>query len=106
MLTSIKMLEAMAASGASLSELVSGFEEYPQVLQSVRVGRKEEFSLYPEIAEAMEHVVAELGEAGRLNVRYSGTEPVARIMVEGPDRDRIEKHARQIADAIVRHLGE
>jgi phosphoglucosamine mutase len=106
MLTSIKMLEAMAVSGASLSELASGFEEYPQVLRSVRVGRKEEFSLYPEIAEAMENVVAELGEAGRLNVRYSGTEPVARIMVEGPDRDRIEKHARQLADAIVRHLGE
>ncbi len=104
-LTSIKMLEAMVVSGAALSELVSGFQEYPQVLQNVRVSKKEEFSLYPEITDAMEHVAGELGDSGRLNVRYSGTEPVARIMVEGPDQGRIEKHAQYIADAIVRHLG-
>jgi phosphoglucosamine mutase len=104
-LTSIKMLEALVVSGAALSELVSGFHEFPQVLQNVRVSKKEEFSLYPEITDAMEHVAGELGDSGRLNVRYSGTEPVARIMVEGPDQGRIEKHAQYIADAIVRHLG-
>jgi phosphoglucosamine mutase len=73
---------------------------------NVRVKKKEDFSDHPEIASAMEDVTGELGEAGRLNVRYSGTEPVARVMVEGPDQGRIEKQARFIADAIVRHLGE
>ena len=106
MLTSIKMLEAMVASGATLSELVSGYREFPQVLQNVRVSRKEELSLFPEITNAMDRVLDELGDSGRLNVRYSGTEPVARIMVEGPDQDEIEKHAQSIAAAIAQHLGE
>jgi phosphoglucosamine mutase len=106
MLTSLKMLEALADSGTTLSELVSGYREYPQVLQSIRVSRKEDLTLFPEITNAMDRVSGELGAAGRLNVRYSGTEPVARIMVEGPDQDEIEKHAQSIAEAIIRHLGE
>ncbi|MFA9453385.1 MAG: phosphoglucosamine mutase [Candidatus Aminicenantaceae bacterium] len=106
MLTSIKMLEAMVASGATLSELVSGYREFPQVLQNVRVSRKEELSLFPEITNAMDRVLDELGDSGRLNVRYSGTEPVARIMVEGPDQDEIEKHAQSIAATIAQHLGK
>jgi len=106
MLTSIKMLEAMVASGTTLSELVSGYKEFPQVLQNVSVSRKEELSLFPEITSAMDRVLDELGDSGRLNVRYSGTEPVARIMVEGPDQDEIEKHAQSIAAAIAQHLGE
>ncbi len=106
MLTSIKMLEALVDSGTTLSELVSGYREYPQVLQSVRVSRKEELSQFPEIASAMDRVSSELGDSGRLNVRYSGTEPVARIMVEGPDQKEIEKYVQSIAEAIFRHLGE
>ncbi len=105
-LTSLKMLEALVHSGSSFSELVAGFREYPQVLQNVRVHKKEDLSLFPEITQAMDAVTAQLGGSGRLNVRYSGTEPVARIMVEGPDQKEIELYAHKIAEALKRNLGE
>ncbi len=106
MLTSIKMLEALVHSGGAFSELVAGFHQYPQVLQNVRVKKKEAFSQFPEITQAMDTVAAQLGESGRLNLRYSGTEPVARIMVEGPDQKEIERYAHRIAEALERSLGE
>lgn len=105
LLTSIKMLEVLAVSGATLSELVKGFEEYPQVLKNVRVREKTEFGRIPEIAGTIADVEGRLGESGRLNVRYSGTEPVARIMVEGADSEEIEGYAQRIAEAITAHLG-
>jgi phosphoglucosamine mutase len=105
-LTSLKMLEALVQSGGTFSELVAGFREYPQVLQNVRVQKKEALSLFPEITQAMDAVTAKLGGSGRLNVRYSGTEPVARIMVEGPDQKEIEQYALRIAEALERNLGE
>lgn len=105
-LTSLKMLEALVQSGGTFSELVAGFREYPQVLQNVRVQKKEALSLFPEITQAMDVVTAKLGGSGRLNVRYSGTEPVARIMVEGPDQKEIEQYALRIAEALERNLGE
>jgi phosphoglucosamine mutase len=106
LLTSIKMLEALVASGATLSELVQGFEEYPQILKNVRVREKTEFTKIPDISEAIAAVNQHLGDTGRLNVRYSGTEPVARIMVEGSDSAEIEGYAQKIAEAILTHLGE
>lgn len=106
MITSLKMLEVMAAEKASLSELTEDFEEYPQILTNVRVSRKEEFKKIPEIRTILEEIQARLGDSGRMNVRYSGTEPVARIMIEGEDREKIEKYARQIAGVIEKHLGE
>jgi phosphoglucosamine mutase len=106
MLTGIKMLEALAASGTTLSQLVSGFEEYPQVLQNVRVRSKANLEQFPEIMDSIARVSDHLGETGRLNVRYSGTEPVARIMVEGRDQGEIESFANEIAGAIQKNLGE
>ena len=106
LLTSIKMLEALVASDASLSELVRGFEEYPQVLKNIRVREKTALDRIPDIAAAIADVEGRLGETGRLNVRYSGTEPVARIMVEGSDSAQIEGYAEKIAEAITAHLGE
>jgi len=106
MLTGIKMLEALAASGTTLSQLVSGFEEYPQVLQNVRVRSKANLEQFPEIMDSIARVSDRLGETGRLNVRYSGTEPVARIMVEGRDQGEIERFANEIAGAIQKNLGE
>ena len=54
----------------------------------------------------MKDIESSLGDSGRLNVRYSGTEPLVRIMVEGQDHDEIESYARQMADVIQRHLGK
>jgi len=104
-LTSLKMIEAMAAAGARLSELVQGFEEYPQILTNVRVSHKTDFSEFPEIIDIIEAVKHRLGEGGRIDVRYSGTEPVARVMVEGRDRAEIEEIAGKVASTIAKYLG-
>lgn len=104
-LTSIKMLEVMATRNASLSELVEDYEEFPQVLVSVKVAKKEDFRLFPEIANTIEEIKRELGNSGRLNLRYSGTEPVARIMIEGEDKGQVENHAHRIARLIEQYLG-
>jgi len=104
-LTGLRMLEVMAAEGRPLSALVEGLREYPQVLLNVPVARKEDFRRIPEIAAAMDRVLAELAGRGRLDVRYSGTEPVARVMVEGRELDAIQYFAHSIADAINHSLG-
>ncbi len=105
-LTSIKMLEVMATHDVSLSELVNDYQEFPQILLNVRVDRKDNFNLYPEITETVEEIKRELGSSGRLNLRYSGTEPVARIMIEGEDRGQIESSAHKLARLIEQHLGK
>lgn len=104
-LTSIRLLEAMVSHKATLSELVGDYQEFPQVLKSVRVVQKEDFDQFPEIKEILESVTVKLGSSGRLNLRYSGTEPVARIMLEGQDQQEIEGYAQNIADIIIKNLG-
>jgi len=104
-LTSIKMVEAMAVQEASLSELVQGFDEFPQILKNVPVSRKDDFGKFPEIMDMIRKAEERLGESGRLNVRYSGTEPLARIMIEGQSQNEIEDLAGQIAAVIARFLG-
>lgn len=105
-LTSLRMLEAMIGRDLPLSELVRDYIEYPQVLINVRVARKADFNEFPEIADALEAARGELGETGRLDLRYSGTEPLARIMVEGPDQEQIERCGRGLAEVVRRSLGE
>lgn len=105
-LTSLKMLEAMASQKALLSELVQDYEEYPQILLNVRVSRKEDFNHFSEIKLAVEEAKHNLSNCGRFHLRYSGTEPVARIMIEGKDQKQIETMAQKIAALIHKHLGE
>lgn len=104
-LTSLKMVEAMVVERTPLSALVADYEQLPQVLLSVPVARKEEFQNYPEIAEAIKTVEGELAGRGRMNVRYSGTEPLARIMIEGESQAQVEQWAQHIAETISRLLG-
>jgi len=104
-LTSIKMVEAMAERNLPLSKLVEGFEEFPQVLRNVRVRKKIDFNQFPEIIKTMEEIKNHIGDTGRLEVRYSGTEPLARIMVEGQDKSLVEKYSLQMADSIAKYLG-
>lgn len=103
-LTSLKMLEVMATKDTTLSCLVSGFVEYPQILKNVPVSRKPDLQNYPEIVSAIEDVEKLLAGSGRLNVRYSGTEPLARIMIEGPEMKQIEQYADRLASIISKHL--
>ena len=104
-LTSLKMLEVMAAYNLPLSKLVEDLEEYPQILLNVPVRKKTDFDQFPEIINAKEQIEKRLGDSGRLNVRYSGTEPVARVMIEGQDRGEIEDYASQMASVISKYLG-
>jgi phosphoglucosamine mutase len=104
-LTTIKMLEAIATENAPLSRLVEDFKEYPQILVNVQVGKKTDFHKFPEIIKTTEEIERQLGGTGRLNLRYSGTEPLARIMIEGTDKEQIQHYARQMADVISKHLG-
>lgn len=103
-LTSIKMLEVMASKDTSLSRMVAEFEEYPQILKNVSVSKKPDFQEYPAIVNAIEEVEKLLADSGRINVRYSGTEPLARIMIEGPDLKQIEQYATDLASVISKHL--
>jgi phosphoglucosamine mutase len=103
-LTSLRMAEAMIAREAPLSELVAGFEEFPQILLNVRVARKTAFDAFPEIGRAFGEIRDALGAEGRLDLRYSGTEPLARVMVEGRDRGEIEEHANRLASILRKYL--
>lgn len=105
-LTSLRMLEAMLAAGVPFSELAGGLREYPQVLHNVRVREKVDFDQFPEIVRTIEEIRAELAGSGRLDVRYSGTEPLARVMIEGEDLAAIEAQAARLTSVIAQHLGE
>jgi phosphoglucosamine mutase len=74
------------------------------LLRNVRVARKEELSRLPSVAAAQREVIARLGDEGRLVLRYSGTEPLLRIMLEGPDQAAIDAMADELEAAIKRDL--
>ncbi len=105
-LTSLRMLEAMLAARTSFSRLVRELKEFPQVLRNIPVREKPDLGQFPEIIRTIDEVKTELAGAGRLDVRYSGTEPVARVMIEGEDLDRIEEQAVRLTSVIAKYLGE
>jgi phosphoglucosamine mutase len=100
LLTALQIAGIVARAGLPLSELLAGFVRYPQILENVRVHRKADFATLPRVQQAVRRVEDELGQDGRLVLRYSGTEPLARIMLEGPDQAGIEAMAREIAAAL------
>jgi phosphoglucosamine mutase len=101
----LKVLEAMRRTGKPLSELKKAVKLFPQARNDVRVSRKEPFNKIPEIHEAIQHAEKTLHGKGRVFVRYSGTEALARVMVEGESQAEINKLAQNIGSAILRHLG-
>jgi len=105
MLTALEVLRTMADTGRELDELAAGFVAYPQVLVNVRVARKPDLAGVPGVARAMAEVEAALDGHGRLLVRYSGTEPLVRIMIEGKDQQDIQRWADELARRVERDLG-
>jgi phosphoglucosamine mutase len=105
LLTALRVLEVCAQAGAGLDELSADFKIYPQQLTSVRVRQRVPFAELPSVADEIRSCEEEFGSSGRVLVRYSGTEPVARVMVEGPDTARVERFTARIADAIQREIG-
>ncbi|HEX8847412.1 MAG TPA: phosphoglucosamine mutase [Pyrinomonadaceae bacterium] len=105
MITTLSLLRAMRESGMGLDQLTAGFERYPQVLVNVRVREKLPFDEVEAIAGAAREVEEQLGARGRLLLRYSGTEPLARVMIEGERQDQIEGYANDLAAVIKTALG-
>lgn len=105
LLTALQIAAIVHRAGRPLSELLAGFRRYPQVLKNVRVARKPDFSTIPSVAAAVRSVEDRLGADGRLVLRYSGTEPLARVMIEGPDQPTIEAMAAELIGVIQGELG-
>ncbi len=80
--------------------MVDGLEIYPQLLVNIRVARKKPLDKLPEVTSRIAECEAAFQGKGRVLVRFSGTEPLARVMVEGPEMGRVKYHAHRIAEAI------
>ncbi len=102
-IASLRLLEIMKKSKKKLSELKTCLKEFPQVLINVKVKEKKEFS--KNIKNKIKEAENKLKNNGRLLVRYSGTENIARVMVEGQNKEEINKIANKIADEIKKDLG-
>jgi phosphoglucosamine mutase len=105
MMTTLFMLQAIRARAKPFSEMTAGFTRYPQVLVNVKVREKQPFEDVAEIAAASQRIENQLDGNGRLLLRYSGTENLARVMIEGKDQAEIEKQANSLADVIKASLG-
>jgi phosphoglucosamine mutase len=105
MLTALRVVRAMVASGKSLAELVSDLKVFPQVITNIRVREKKPFAQVPTIQQAIEVAERELGDEGRIVVRYSGTEALARVMVEAASEEQMQRIAARVSEAIQRELG-
>jgi phosphoglucosamine mutase len=104
-LTALKVIEAMQSENENLSELKKVMTVYPQVLINVDVHTKPDINTVPAIAGAIKSVESELGDRGRVLVRYSGTQPLCRVMVEGPSATETQRYCQQISDIIKEKIG-
>ena len=105
LLTALRVFETMVDRGAGLDELTAELEIYPQSLVNVRVKSRRPLSELPAVTKEIRAAEQAFGPAGRVLVRFSGTEPLARVMVEGPEISQVEAFASRIAGVIQRELG-
>jgi len=105
LLTALRTLEIMHEARLDLDELTSELEVYPQRLVNVRVRAKKRLEDLPAVTQEIRAAEQAFGAAGRVLVRFSGTEPLARVMVEGPEPSQVDSFAARIAAAIERELG-
>ncbi|MGO9240342.1 MAG: phosphoglucosamine mutase [Bryobacteraceae bacterium] len=104
LLTALRVIEQSEATGRSLDELTADFHIYPQRLVNVRFKVKRPLEALAEVQSEIRATEEEFGDAGRVLVRFSGTEPLARVMVEGPSEERVDFRVQRIASAIVTAL--
>lgn len=105
LITTLCLLRAMSDEGKPLHDLITGFQRFPQILLNVRVKEKRPFEEVAAIQKAARHIETQLGSRGRLLLRYSGTEPLARVMIEGESQNEIEAQAQELAEVIREALG-
>jgi len=104
-LAALQLLSVMAETGKPLSELSGIMTAVPQVLQNVKVKSRVPLDALPRVSSAVSSVESELGQGGRVLIRYSGTEAKLRVMVEGDDESCILRMAERICDAITSEIG-
>jgi len=105
MITTISLLRAMRHHNKTLAELVGGFQRYPQVLVNIRVSEKRPFEELPAVQRLAHEIEQQLGDRGRLLLRYSGTESLARVMIEGESESEVTSQANALAEAIRAEVG-
>ena len=103
--TALRILRVMRDTKKPLAELAGAYRPFPQVLLNVSVSRKPALEGLTNVDRARRRVEDELGEDGRVLLRYSGTEALARVMVEGPDLERIRSQAQELATLIAAEIG-
>ena len=102
MLTALRIFDVLAERGVPLSK--GAFPRFPQVLLNVRVSRKPAIDQTPAVQRSIAAAEKELGADGRILVRYSGTEPICRVMVEGPSEEVVRRLAAGVADLVKKEL--
>lgn len=105
LLTALRVMEIMARTGKPLADLISDLKVFPQTIQNVRVREKTPFTQVAEVQRAIQSAERELDGNGRVVVRYSGTEPLARVMVEAESEEKMRRIAGAISDSIRTTLG-
>ncbi|MGB6724908.1 MAG: phosphoglucosamine mutase [Terracidiphilus sp.] len=105
MLTALVILELVSRTGKSVDELTADLKVFPQVIVNVKVREKKPLAGIPAVAAAIQSAEEELKDSGRVVIRYSGTEPLARVMIEAESNDAMKRHAEAIATAIRNELG-
>jgi phosphoglucosamine mutase len=105
MLTGLKLLETCVHEQATLDELAADLTVFPQLLVNIRVKARKSLDQLPRVVEQIHACETAFNGCGRVLVRFSGTEPLARVMVEGPDQKQVAIWAERIASVIRSELG-
>jgi phosphoglucosamine mutase len=105
-LTALQILAIMKQKERPLDELAKVMEPLPQVLYNVEVREKKNLSEFPEIEKRIKEIERSLGHSGRILIRYSGTEPLLRIMLEGEDETKLHRFAQEMVELVEKHIGK
>ena len=105
LLTALVVLDLVARTGNSVAELTADLKVFPQVIVNVKVREKRPLDAIPSVAAAIRAAENEVKDSGRVVIRYSGTEPLARVMIEAESEEAMRRHAEAIAAAIRSELG-
>jgi phosphoglucosamine mutase len=105
LLTALVILELVARTGKTVDELTADLKVFPQVIVNVKVKEKKPLAEIPAVAAAIRAAEEELKDSGRVVIRYSGTEALARVMIEAESSEAMKRHAEAIACAIRNELG-